>query len=100
MKDNDRNQKDQGIDKIIDKMMKAWGLEGKMREMDIINAWPELMGKGIAQRTEKIYIRNKVLHIKLNSSVMRDELHYGRTVIIQRVNEYAGSEIVNDIWFE
>ncbi|HZH86500.1 MAG TPA: DUF721 domain-containing protein [Brumimicrobium sp.] len=100
MKENDRNQKDQGIDKIIDKMMKAWGLEGKMKEMDVIKAWPELMGQGIAHRTEKLSIRNKVLHIKLNSSVMRDELHYGRNVIIQRVNEFAGTEMINDIWFE
>lgn len=100
MKDKDRNQKDQGIDKIIDKMMKAWGLEGKMKEMDIINAWPKLMGEGIANRTEKLYIRNKILYLKMNSSVMRDELHYGRKVIIQRVNEYAGSQIINDIWFE
>ena len=100
MKDKDRNQKDQGIDKIIDKMMKAWGLEGKMKEMDIINAWPELMGQGIAQRTEKIYIRNKVLHIKLNSSVMRDELSYGKQVIIERVNQKAGMEMITDVWFE
>ncbi|PKR81585.1 DUF721 domain-containing protein [Brumimicrobium salinarum] len=100
MNEKDRNQKDKGIDAIIDKMMRAWGLDNKMKEMDVINAWPDLMGQGIANRTERIRITNKVLHLKMNSSVMRDELHYGRNVIIQRINEFAGTEMINDIWFE
>jgi len=30
---------------------------------------------------------------------MRDELSYGKQIIIDRVNEKAGFEIINDIWF-
>jgi hypothetical protein len=30
---------------------------------------------------------------------MREELKYGKSVIIQRVNEYAGKEIITDVWF-
>ncbi len=95
-----RKDKDKEIGSLINKVMRSWGLEDRMKEMDIVNAWPDLMGKGVAYRTEKLYIRNKILHIKLNSSVMRDELQYGKSVIIQRVNEFAGMEMVNDVWFE
>lgn len=100
MNERKRNQKDQGIEAIIDKMMRAWGLESKMKEMDLKNEWPELMGKAISNRTEKLYISNKVLHLKMNSSVIRDELLLGKKVIIERVNQFAGEEMVNDIWFE
>jgi hypothetical protein len=44
-------------------------------------------------------IKNKILYITLNSSVMRDELQHGKAIIIQRVNETAGKELINDIWF-
>ncbi|MBW7867928.1 MAG: DUF721 domain-containing protein [Brumimicrobium sp.] len=100
MNEKERFQEDTNLEKIISKMFKAWGLAPKMKELDVVAAWPELMGKGVAHRTQEIYIRNKILHLKMNSSVMRDELVYGRSVIIQRINEYAGEEVIVDVWFE
>lgn len=100
MNDKKRNKQDQAIGDIIDKMFKAYGLSDKMKEMEIVNGWEELMGKAVANRTDKVFISNKVLHVKLNSSVMRDELSYGKKVIIERVNERAGEEIINDVWLD
>eukprot|EP01041_Mallomonas_annulata_P037160 gene37160-60406_t len=58
-----------------------------------------MMGKAVSMRTKNIYIRNKTMYLELDSSVMRDELLNGKSVIIQRVNEVAGFEMINDIWF-
>lgn len=57
------------------------------------------MGRAVFLRTQNIYIKNKILYLELDSSVMQDELQHGKTVIIQRVNETAGSEIITDVWF-
>lgn len=100
MNDKKRNKHDQAIGDIIDKMFKAYGLSDKMKEMEIVNGWEDLMGKAVANRTDKVFISNKVLHVKLNSSVMRDELSYGKKVIIERVNERAGEELINDVWLD
>jgi hypothetical protein len=100
MSENKRSKDDQKIDVVIDKLLKAYRLEGKMLEMEIINSWEELMGKAVAFRTENIAFRNKVMHLKLNSSVMRDELLAGKQVIIERVNQKAGEQFITDIWFE
>jgi hypothetical protein len=100
MNEKKRHRSDEKIGDIMDKLFKAYGLNDKMKEMDIINAWEEMMGKAVANRTDKLFISNKVLHIKLNSSVMRDELSYGKQVIIERVNSVAGQQIITDVWFE
>lgn len=100
MNDRKRSSENQEIGKVIDRMLKAYGLDGKMKEMDVINSWEEMMGKAVASRTEKIFIKNKVLHLKLNSSVMRDELLFGKQVIIDRVNQNAGFQMINDVWFQ
>lgn len=100
MNDKKKDKENGGIDTVIRTLIKSWGIENKMKELDIIDAWPELMGKGVAHRTERLYISNKVLYIKLNSSVMREELQFGRNIIVGRINEFAGYEIVKDIWFE
>lgn len=100
MRDFERNSENAPLKNIIDRFLKAYRLDKKMKEMDIINGWPELMGIAVANRTDKLYIRNKVLHVKMNSSVMRDELANGKQIIILRVNEFAGFQIINDVWFE
>lgn len=92
--------KDLSINAVIDKFLKAYNLDGRMKDFDIINGWEEMMGKAVAVRTEKIYIRNRILHLKLNSSVMRDELLFGKQVIIDRVNQKAGGQYIVDVWFE
>ena len=99
MSDLKRTSNEAPLKEVIDRWLKAYKLDGKMKEIEVVNAWPELMGTAVAHRTKEISIRNKTLYLKMESSVMRDELAHGKSIIIQRVNDYAGSEIINDIWF-
>ena len=99
MGDLKRTSNEAPLKEVIDRWLKAYKLDGKMKEIEVVNAWPELMGTAVAHRTKEISIRNKTLYLKMESSVMRDELAHGKSIIIQRVNEYAGFEIINDIWF-
>ena len=99
MSDLKRTSNEAPLKDVIDRWLRAYRLDGKMKELDIINAWPEMMGTAVAHRTKEIKIRNKTLYLKMESSVMRDELAHGKQVIIERVNEKAGSEIINNVWF-
>jgi hypothetical protein len=99
MNDRKRTENTSTLGQAIDKIMKAYRLDGKMKEIEILSKWPELMGVAVANRTENLFIKNNILHLKLNSSVMRDELLNGKTVIIQRVNQAAGFELIKDVWF-
>lgn len=87
------------LGEVIDKLMKAYRLDGKLKEIDILSKWEEMMGRAVFLRTTNIYIKNKVLHLSLDSSVMREELLRGKSVIIERVNSTAGYEIIQDVWF-
>lgn len=94
-----RNSNETPLSEVIDKLLRAYRLDGKMKELDVIEAWPEMMGIAVANRTKEISIRNKVLYLTMDSSVMRDELSYGKQIIIQRINQKAGFEIITDVWF-
>jgi len=93
-----RKSESQPLKNVIDKFLKAYSLENKMKEMDIIAAWPELMGSAVAFRTKSIKIHNKVLYLEITSSVMREELLNGKQIILNRINEAAGKELINDLW--
>lgn len=90
----------QPMKELVDKLMSAYQLQGKMTEMEVLSKWEEMMGKAVAIRTTNLQIRHGVLIVALNSSVMRDELQHGKQIIIQRVNEAAGKQIIHDVWFE
>jgi predicted nucleic acid-binding Zn ribbon protein len=72
-------------------------LGGKLSEIGIINSWEEIVGKAISSRTNRIYIKDHILYVHLNSSVVRNELLMLRDVLKEKLNEKAGSEVVKEI---
>jgi predicted nucleic acid-binding Zn ribbon protein len=72
-------------------------LDVKLSEVGVINSWEEIVGKAISSRTSKIYIKDHVLFVHLNSSVVRNELLMLRQVLKEKLNEKAGSEVIKDI---
>ena len=99
MDERKRTANQSTLGEVIDKLMKAYRLDGKLKEMDVIEAWGEMMGLAVANRTKNIHIRNKTLFLTMDSAVMRDELSYGKQVIIQRINEKAGFEMITNVFF-
>jgi predicted nucleic acid-binding Zn ribbon protein len=72
-------------------------LGSKLSEIGVINSWEEIVGKAISSRTSKIYIKDQVLFVHLNSSVVRNELLMLRQELKNKINEKAGSEVIKDI---
>ena len=77
--------------------LKEMNLEGKLSEVGVINSWEETVGKAIASRTSKIYIKDHILYVSLSSSVVRNELLMLRQELKEKLNQKAGSEVIRDI---
>lgn len=91
-----RKNDDLTIKQAVDKMLEVYRLRQKYDETSVITAWPEIIGKAIANRTEKIYIRDKKLYVYVESAVIKNELAIMRRQIIGRVNEYVGHVMVEE----
>ena len=72
-------------------------LRGKILEIRVIRAWGEILGPMVAQYTRNIYVKDKVLYVSLTSSVLRSELVLCRERLVKSLNDYAGSEVIQDI---
>lgn len=86
------------INQALKSYLKAIGIDQKMHEASVLARWEEIMGPAVAKRTDKKYIKNRVLHIELNSSVMRDELLQQRSLIIEKFNSASGIDLIDDIF--
>jgi predicted nucleic acid-binding Zn ribbon protein len=77
--------------------IREMNLEGKLREINLINSWEEVVGKAISSRTGKVYIKDHILYVHLNSSVARNELLMLKEALKEKLNERAGKEVIKDI---
>lgn len=93
-KPNDITMKD-----AVSKMLDVYRLRRKFDETSILAIWPEIMGTAIANRTKQIYIHDKKLFIRIESSVIKNELVMVRDGIIQKLNAHAGSQVINEMIF-
>jgi predicted nucleic acid-binding Zn ribbon protein len=92
-----RRSKTISLAEAVNDYIREMNLGGKLNEITIINSWEEIVGKAISSRTTKIFIKDHVLHVHLNSSVVRNELLMLREVLKEKLNSKAGSEVIKDI---
>lgn len=96
---NRRDKNTTSLKDAIDKLLKVYRIEGKMDEISLQKEWNDMMGTAIANRTKTIYLKNKVLHIQLESSVLRHELSFAKASLRDSLNKKVGKRIINDILF-
>jgi predicted nucleic acid-binding Zn ribbon protein len=92
-----RRSKTISLAEAVKDYIREMNLGDKLSEAGVINSWEETVGKAISSRTTKIYIRDHILYVHLNSSVVRNELLMLREALREKLNQKAGSEVVKDI---
>lgn len=92
-----RKSNDITIKDAIEALMDHYHIGDRYRFEQVKQKWEEIVGKMIAQRTEKMTLKYKTLYITVNSSVIKQELQMMKTLIIKRVNEEAGKEIITSV---
>lgn len=85
------------IDAILKEFIKENNLSKGIQKLTVEKLWPELMGSGVANYTESVTLKNKTLVIRLKSSVLREELSYGKEKIITMMNEHLGENVIEKI---
>lgn len=78
-------------------MLDTYKIRKKFDETALVAGWPEIIGTAIANRTQQLYVRDRKLFIKVESAVVKNELVLMRSIIVTRLNEHVGQEVIDDI---
>ena len=81
----------------IEALMEHYHIADRYHFEQVKQRWEEIVGKMIAQRTEKMFIKHKTLYLTVNSSVIAQELQMMKGLIVKRVNEEAGRELITNV---
>ncbi|SEB35358.1 Protein of unknown function [Tenacibaculum sp. MAR_2009_124] len=85
------------IKELMNLFIEKSNLKNGFQKIHIEEAWSKLMGAGVASYTDGVKLQNGTLFVRLRSSVLREELSYGKEKIARMLNEEMGEEIVKRI---
>jgi hypothetical protein len=84
---------------ILDKMIKRNNLEQGLDQVQVKQAWRNVMGEGTWTYTKSISLKNNNLIVHLLSSTLREEYSYRKDEIVKMLNEYLKKQVIKKIRF-
>ena len=87
----------QSMEDLMKDVIKENKLTKGMNQISVEEAWAKLMGNGVVSYTSKVELNGKTLLVKLKSSVLREELSYGKEKIVHILNEALGKDLITKI---
>lgn len=92
-----RLSNDNHVGDILKEIIQSNKLQPGMDQVAVLDAWKSLMGNGVNNYTRNIALKGSTLYVELTSAVLREELSFGKTKIIQMLNEELGKEVVKEV---
>lgn len=92
-----RKNEEQSMKALLGAFKKNLNLETGLNKIEVEELWLKELGAGIKNYTEKVSFNKGKLIVKLNSSTLREELSYGTSKIIDRLNEQLPEPIIKEL---
>jgi len=84
---NRRMSKPLKINELTSQLFEQKRIKNNILQAQVQNTWEKLMGNNIIKRTNKIFIKENKLIIKLTSAPLKNELNNSKKRIIKQINE-------------
>ncbi len=72
-------------------------LQTGLDKINVRDVWNQQMGPAIEKYTTAIKLEGSTLYVQLSSSVLREELSYGKEKIIKNINEGLGKNLITKL---
>ena len=82
------------IGNIIDSSNK---LNSGLNNIKVQNLWREVIGNNVNSYTNEIVLKKNTLYVNLSSSVLRQELSFGKQKIVDLLNKELGKTVIKKI---
>lgn len=88
------------IGQVLPEMMRQIGERVQERPEDILNAWPEIIGKQLAPMTQALSYESGVLTVKVKSSTLYSQLsQYRKPALLRILKEKFPYAAIKNITF-
>lgn len=99
MSEKKRHTEEQPLSEVLKSFIRVNRLEKGISQVQVEEAWKKMMGPAVSKYTHRIQLQKTTLYIQLTSSVLTQELSYGKSKIISNLNEELGRNVVEKLIF-
>lgn len=92
-----RTKDELSISDLLKEFVETNKLQTGLDKVNVQDAWAQMMGNGVNNYTTAIQLERDTLYVQLSSSVLREELSYGKDKIIKMLNESLGKNIITKL---
>jgi len=82
---------------VLKQIIQGNKLQPGMDQIDVKDAWKNLMGNGVNHYTKNVVLKGSKLYVELSSAVLREELSHGKAKIVAMINEELKREVVEEV---
>lgn len=72
-------------------------IAAKVAEGKLPETWRAVVGNRAADETTEMRLENHILHVRIRSSVLRQELFYQREALKEELNARSGVKLINAV---
>ncbi|MDT0649942.1 DUF721 domain-containing protein [Autumnicola edwardsiae] len=92
-----RSNENMSISEVLQEFVDHNKLQKGLDKVTVKDVWNQQMGPAIQKYTTAIKLEGSTLYIQLSSSVLREELSYGKEKIVKMLNKELGRELVKKL---
>lgn len=92
-----RNSENMSLSEVLKEFVDHNKLQKGLDKVNVKDVWSSQMGPAIEKYTTAIKLQGSTLYVQLSSSVLREELSYGKEKIIKMLNEELGKDLVTKL---
>lgn len=85
------------ISDVLKEFIQNNKLEKGLDKLDVKEAWHKVLGPAISKYTTNLLLDRDTLFVELSSSVLREELSYGKEKIIKLLNEELKKHLIRKL---
>lgn len=87
------------IAELLPEFLRKEGLETPLLQRRLIDSWENVVGAPIAAYCGDKFIKNQTLFVKITNPALRADLTMNRSILVRRLNEQVGAQVITEIRF-
>jgi len=93
-----RKQNEQSLQEVLHEILKKYNLERRFEQAEVADIWNKTLGPSVANQTKRVVLKNGVLTVYIDSSLVKHELNMLKGRLVASLNETMGKEVVKEIF--
>ncbi len=94
-----RSAEPTALKEVLSQYLATYQLEKPHKEANLRVLWLRMMGKPIADRTQRLFVKDKTLYVELTSAPLKQELSMSGGQVRDFLNREIGEKLLEKVVF-